>query len=147
MPRLLGPCLFLCLCLPGRRRTLNLQAHRATGRCPQGCASRYALRVSLQLRISCRSCMACAAEIVMHVFTAQLCWSLRISPSSSSRPLTFMVTACNNSRLSVALARSSELDKHITGSLSSPVLRHCVQYVLQRRSSRRFLLCPVSSSC
>ncbi len=64
----------------------------------------------------------------MHVFTAQLAFSLSgllgLSKSSSRN----MVTACNNLGCPAALALAPRLDKKLL--LFNPVLRHCVQYVL-----------------
>ncbi len=79
-------------------------------RCPQGCASRYALRCGLHNcgPSSCRSCMPCKMS----------CTTSRLSSPLVSAVLGFvqvvlcnMITACNNSRLSRYLARPQTRQK------------------------------------
>lgn len=70
------PCLFLLsLILPGRRRTINLQTHCLAGVARRGVRRATRSAMGLQLRAIIMQVLHTLQD-VMHVFTAQLAFSL-----------------------------------------------------------------------
>ncbi len=130
------PCLFfLSLILPGRRRTLNLQTQLLRALLPR-CVLRYALREPTPRADPRRSCMPCK---IMHVFTAQLAFSLcgllgfcPVVPSQHGHRFA-------QSWLSRCSAQSLDSTKLLG---SSTLYYHCVQYNSVAWTVFRRLLCP-----
>ncbi len=143
----LGLAFLLSLILPGRRRTLNLPdalpAGVARGKVrplPQGESTTVGHLVGL----------ACLARCQVHVFTAQLAFSLCSLLGFVQVVLSrnMVVTACNNSRLSqLGFARPQTRQSFLFLASLNPVLRsqQCpIRVLFSCLTARRLLLCPIN---